>query len=110
MAELGGVRQIVCSFNGSVDGYDAGTGARLWSVDGLTGNTIPSPVVADGRVHVGAKPGRNNTEVAAAQESNCCVTVERTGDGDWSAKIAWRAGRVLSHYSSPWCTAAGATT
>ena len=101
VGELGGVRQVVCSSNGSVDGYDAATGARLWSVGGLTGNTIPSPVIAGGRVYVGAKPGRGDTNIPEAQDSNCCVRVARSAAGEWTAEIAWRAGRTLSHYSSP---------
>ena len=101
VAEIAGVPQVVCSSNGSVDGYAAATGVRLWTLAGLTGNTIPSPAVANGRVYVGAKPGRENTDVAAAQESNCCVEVNRTPDGGWIAEIAWRANRTLSHYSSP---------
>ncbi|QDT15032.1 MerC family mercury resistance protein [Alienimonas californiensis] len=101
VAEIAGTAQVVCSSNGSVDGYDAATGAKLWSLDGLTGNTIPSPVVVGNRVYVGAKPGRGNTDVAAAQESNCCVEVSRTPAGDWTAELLWRANRTLSHYSSP---------
>jgi outer membrane protein assembly factor BamB len=95
------VKQVVCSSGGSVDGYDAATGTRLWTLDGLTGNTIPSPVVSGDKVYLGAKPGRKNTDVAAAQESNCCVEVGRTPEGEWTAEIAWRANRTLSHYSSP---------
>ena len=101
VGDLGGVSQVVCSSNGSVDGYDAATGARLWSVDGLTGNTIPSPVIAGGRVYVGAKPGRGDTNIAEAQDSNCCIEVTRSAAGGWAAEVAWRAGRTLSHYSSP---------
>ena len=101
VAEPGGVRQVVCGSNGSVDGYDAATGVRLWSVGGLTGNTIPSPVIAGGRVHVGAKPGRGDTGIPEAQDSNCCVRVTRSTAGEWTAEVAWRAGRTLSHYSSP---------
>ncbi len=101
VATIAGVRQVVCSSNGSVDGYDAASGERLWTVDGLTGNTIPSPVVAGDRILVGAKPGRENTNVPEAQASNCCIQVSRSPDGGWTAEIAWRATRTLSHYSSP---------
>ena len=101
VGNLGGVRQVVCSSNGSVDGYAAATGARLWSVGGLTGNAIPSPVIAGGRVSVGAKPGRGDTNIPEAQDSDCCVEVARSPAGEWAAEIARRAGRTLSHYSSP---------
>ena len=105
-ATLGGVPQVVCSSNGSVDGYDAATGARLWTVGGLSGNTIPSPVASGDRVFVGAKPGRRGEGIAEAQASNCCIKVTPpAGDGDdgdgWTAGVVWRAPKTLSHYASP---------
>ena len=100
VATIGGVPQVVCSSDGSVDGYDAATGERLWTFGGLTGNTIPSPVVIDDRVYVGAKPGRRDPDLAATRDSNCCLRVVREA-GEWSAEPAWRAGKTVSDYASP---------
>lgn len=97
VADLNGRRQIVISSNGTVDGYDAKSGAPLWSVPDIGGNTIPSVTVADGRVFAGAaasRSGRNNSPRAC-----CCIDV--TGEEKLVAKVRWRAKRARCHYVSP---------
>ena len=44
--------QVTVSANNKTRGYDVKTGGLIWSAAGLTKNTIPSPVFADGIVYV----------------------------------------------------------
>lgn len=100
VAELGGVAQVVVSSGGAVDGYGAASGEPLWSQDGLTGNSIPSPVVVGDCVYVGARLGRQGGDVAAVSRSNCCLRVRRD-EGGFTVETDWEAKKVLSHYASP---------
>lgn len=50
--ETGGKPQVVVNATGKVRGYDLTTGDVLWETGGMTVNTIPSPVHADGLVYV----------------------------------------------------------
>ncbi len=51
MVADGGRPQVVVSATGRVRGYDLETGETLWATGGMTVNTIPSPVYADGLVY-----------------------------------------------------------
>ena len=44
--------QVIVNANNKTRGYDVKTGGLIWSAAGLTKNTIPSPVFADGIVYV----------------------------------------------------------
>lgn len=99
VGRLAEAEQLVVSASGSVDGYDLGTGARLWTVEGLDGNSIPSPTIAGDRVFVGA----DQSERASAEKvrkSNCCIQVRRDGEA-YRAEIVWSSERALAHYASP---------
>ncbi|MEM9368288.1 MAG: PQQ-binding-like beta-propeller repeat protein [Planctomycetota bacterium] len=96
VAKIRGREQIVVSSNGSVDGYDARSGALVWSVTDVGGNSISSATVAGNRVFAGASAsgfsGRN------ASGTSCCIVVK--GDRNPSADIAWRAEKASCHYVS----------
>ena len=92
-----GPSQVVVSSNGSVDGYDALRGGRLWSLGNVSGNAIPSPTAAGDRVFVGAAVSEFGTETNAAQ-SNLCL---KLGNRDRGWEIAWRAEKALCDYASP---------
>lgn len=52
VAALSEPPQVIVSANNKTCGYDVETGGLIWSAAGLTKNTIPSPVFADGIVYV----------------------------------------------------------
>ena len=52
IVEVAGKKQVVVSATGRVRGYDLATGAVVWEAGGMTLNTVPSPVSADGLVYV----------------------------------------------------------
>lgn len=53
--------ELVLSSNGQVAGYSIEDGSELWSIDGLKGNTVPSPsITADGAIVVGTSKGESN--------------------------------------------------
>ena len=49
--------QLVISSNGTVDGINPSNGKLLWSLEGITGNTIPSPTAWGDRILVAASKG-----------------------------------------------------
>ncbi|QDU23463.1 outer membrane protein assembly factor BamB family protein [Urbifossiella limnaea] len=97
-ARVGGRPAVVVSSSGSLDAYDAATGAELATLGGLVGNNIPSPAVAGDLVVFGAGEGR--AKAGAAAPSNGCVRLAATG-----SKLAfepeWELKRVVSHHASP---------
>ena len=95
-----GIEQIVVSSNGSVDGYDAGSGKLLWTVGGVTGNTIPSPAMLGGRIFIGATRTEFATTSKSEDVQSCCLGL-RELDGRLNCEVLWRAKKVLSFYSSP---------
>jgi outer membrane protein assembly factor BamB len=98
---LAGVPQVVVSSTGFIDGYDVNTGERLWTLDGLAGNTVatPSQVDAD-RFIVGASPGRDGKDAGPAAESNLMVKVSSDA-GKVNAAIKWRAEKAVGSFSTP---------
>jgi len=100
IGKLCGVSQIVISAGGAVDGYDAGTGERLWTYEGLSGNTVPSPAITGDYVVIGARLGRRGGDVPTVSKSNRCLRVLRDGKR-FRAETVWAAEKVLSHYASP---------
>lgn len=89
--------QIVVSSAGEAAGYDAVTGEPLWKVDGLAGNSVPSPLVVDNQIILGArKPEFGSTETAA--KSNLCLEFK---DDEVTPSVAWRSERCIADYSSP---------
>ena len=81
--------EIVVSASGRVEGFDAGTGQRLWFFEDLRGNHVPSPTIAEDLVIVGGM----------AVEANLALRRGRAGAlgrGD----VAWTAGSG-SNFASP---------
>ena len=52
VVDAGGRPQVVVAATGRTRGYDLATGETVWEAAGMTTNTIPSPVSADGLVFV----------------------------------------------------------
>jgi len=101
LVTIGNSRHIVCSSDGSVDGYDPATGQRLWTFGEVGGNTSSTPLqFTDGNFLVGATPGMHNEREQAARRSNLCLMVEQTRDG-FLPKVQWRTEKAMPSFGSP---------
>ncbi len=81
---------VVTSVDGMVEAYDAGAGERVWWLDGLSGNRLPSPVLAGTRIVV----------PSADSGSNLALPVEHRGrlmDG----QVLWRGQGATAGMPSP---------
>jgi outer membrane protein assembly factor BamB len=89
----GGKPQVIVSATKRTRGYDLATGKSMWEAGGMTLNTIPSPVFADGRVFV-ASGFRGNAlqaiDLAAAK-----------GDITGSEAIVWQHDKDTPYVPSP---------
>ncbi len=93
-----GKEQVVVSSNGFVDGYDGATGGLLWTVEGVAGNTIPSPAAAQGRIFIGA--AKSERGPTAAGVTSCCLQLPNGAD-ESECKVLWRAKKASNSYASP---------
>ena len=90
-------QQVVISSAGEAVGFNAENGQRLWRIDGLAGNTVPSPLVEGNRIYLGArKPEFGSSETAA--KSNLCLEFESDST---EPTVAWRSERCITDYASP---------
>ncbi|MEZ6129786.1 MAG: PQQ-binding-like beta-propeller repeat protein [Planctomycetaceae bacterium] len=94
----GSTQQVVVSSGGDLSGYDLHDGQKLWSLEGLEGNSVPSPCAVGDFIFVGARiPEFGSAEEAA--KSNLCVRI--TGDDAQPYELCWRAAKAVSDYASP---------
>ncbi len=94
---------LVISAQGSIDGYDAESGAQLWSFDDVHGNTVATPAAAGQDAFiVGAAPGPRASaeESAQATRSNFAMKIV-SKDGELVPEILWRAERATCSFGSP---------
>lgn len=91
-------QQVVVSSSGDVSGYDPEDGNLLWSVEGLEGNSVPSPCAVGEFIFTGARIPEFGSASDAAK-SNLCVRI--TGDSSQPYELCWRASRAVSDYASP---------
>ncbi|MGE3778528.1 MAG: PQQ-binding-like beta-propeller repeat protein [Pirellulaceae bacterium] len=97
-----GTAHFVLSGSGMIAGYDLRSGEQRWKLEGIVGNTIPTPqAYAPGRLLVGATVGRGESTGGKAAESNGSVAIERTADGGFKADYAWRSQRATCSFGSP---------
>lgn len=95
-------RHLVLSGNGKLAGFDPQSGKLLWSFDGISGNTVPTPQpVAKGTLLVGATLGRGEESGPRAAESNGMVEVVTGRDGTFNVRFRWRCRRATSSFGSP---------
>jgi len=93
-----GKELIIVSSGGTVDGYDPADGRQLWTVGGLSGNSVPSPTAVGPYLFVGARiPEFGSTQEAA--QSNLCLKLDTTPDG--KHEVVWRASKAVCDYASP---------
>ncbi|MGB7325478.1 MAG: PQQ-binding-like beta-propeller repeat protein [Rubripirellula sp.] len=103
MVAIAGKPQVVVSSAGSVDGYDPGSGALLWTFDEVGGNTVASPIAAENSSFlIGASPGRNGEESEGAKQSNLLMKVsEAEGENKYTTEVVWRNTSATSSFGSP---------
>lgn len=96
-------REIVVSSNGSVEGYDAATGEKLWWIPGIKSNTLQSPLITGDLV------------IISGSERPANFAVRRGARGELGEDdIVWRS-ESTGHFASPvlagdciyWANAAG---
>ena len=88
-----GGHQVVTNATDAVRGYDLADGQLLWQISGMTNNTIPSPVAADGLVYV-TSGFRGNALYAIRLDG-------AKGDLAGSESIAWSLDRDTPYAPSP---------
>jgi outer membrane protein assembly factor BamB len=89
---------IIVSSGGTVDGYDPADGKQIWTVGGLSGNSVPSPTAVGPYLFVGARiPEFGSTQDAA--QSNLCIKLDTTPEG--KHEVMWRASKAVCDYASP---------
>ena len=82
--------QVIVSSSGTCDAFDSATGQKLWSVGGISGNTVPSATVSESLVCIGSSEVGSN------------LAIRRGGNGDVTdSHIAWRNREATATFSSP---------
>jgi len=93
IVEHGDVTQVITAGTNRVRSYDLATGEMIWDGPGLTLNTVPSPVYADGVVYL-----------TAGYRGNALMAVDldkAAGDIDGTDAIVWRIERDTPYVPSP---------
>lgn len=89
--------QVLVSSGGKVSGYSSSEGKLLWEIEGVEGNTVPSPTLEGSLLYVGARLPEFANE--GSFESNCCIDL--ASDSGAHPQIRWRAAKALCDYASP---------
>ena len=93
IVEHGGKAQVITTGTNRVRSYDLATGELVWDGDGLTANSIPSPVAADGYVYL--MSGFRGSDLRAIH------LAQATGDITDSEAVVWRHNRDTPYVPSP---------
>lgn len=97
-----GQQHLVLSGIGVIAGLEPETGQRLWALEGVEGNSTPTPIpVGEGRFLIGATVGRSSGDSDSAAASNGVVQISKSDNGQWHADYAWRAEKATSSFGSP---------
>jgi outer membrane protein assembly factor BamB len=100
--QVGDTQQLVLSAPTKLAGLDLQTGEPLWTLEGLFGNTTPSPRSLDGgRVLVGASASREQGGGGNPAQSNALVEVKLNAEGKWEAAFVWRSEKATCSFNSP---------
>ncbi len=90
--EVNGAWQIVTTATNRIRAYDEMTGDIVWECEGLTNNTIPSPLIGNGLVYCSS-----NFKQFALK----AIAVDRTGNLDGTDGIAWSLDKATPYISTP---------
>ncbi len=92
---------LVLSGIGQLAGFDPQTGERLWSFDGISGNSTPTPVaVGNARFLIAATDGRGE-QAGGNAASNGLIEIQQQKDGSFQAQYLWQAKKATSSFGSP---------
>ncbi len=92
VVRVGDRDQVVVPATGNSRGYDLETGREVWSLEGMTVNTIPSPVEVDGIVYLTSGYRGNMLQAVALAGA--------TGDLEESAAVRFRHDRDTPYVPS----------
>ncbi|HBN76379.1 MAG TPA: pyrrolo-quinoline quinone [Planctomycetaceae bacterium] len=93
--------QVVCSSDGSIDGYDPLTGQLLWSWTDVGGNTGTTPLTAGkSRFLIAASPGREGENSELARKSNGVMQVSKINE-TWQPEFRWTDPSPVPSWASP---------
>lgn len=99
---VGDEQHLVLSAQTMVVGIDPKTGERLWTLEGLVGNTTPSPrALPDGKLLLGASARGDQGGTGSAAQSNALVQVKKNADGKFAAEFVWRSEKARCSFNSP---------
>ena len=76
---------------------DKKTGQTTWKLDGIEGNSVPSPTLIGSKLFIGARLPEFAGE--GMVKSNCCVDVATLQA--CTPESVWRADKAISDYASP---------
>ena len=93
IVEYNGKAQVITTGTNRVRSYDLETGELVWDGDGLTANSIPSPVAAGEYVYL--MSGFRGSDLQAIH------LAQATGDISDSEAIVWRYNRDTPYVPSP---------
>ena len=93
VVEHNGKAQVITTGTNRVRSYDLATGDLLWDGDGLTANSIPSPVAANGYVYL--MSGFRGSDLRAIH------LAQATGDITDSEAVVWKYNRDTPYVPSP---------
>jgi outer membrane protein assembly factor BamB len=93
VVEHNGTPQVIINATNRTRGYDLATGKTLWECGGMTANTIPSPVTANGIVYVTSGFRGNALQAIRLADAE--------GDITGAAAIVWDYGRDTPYVPSP---------
>ncbi len=95
VVEVGGRAQVITAATRRVRAYDLEDGRLVWESEGLTPNTIPSPVAGNGLVY--ATAGYRGNKLVA-------IRLGRTGNLDGTDAVAWSYKKNTPYVPSPLLT------
>ncbi|MDX1643462.1 MAG: PQQ-binding-like beta-propeller repeat protein [Thermoanaerobaculia bacterium] len=93
VVEHGGRRLAIVPATGRSRAYDVATGEEIWSLPGMTLNTIPSPVERDGVVYMTSGFRGNMLQAVALDRAH--------GDLTSSPAVLWTFDRDTPYVASP---------
>lgn len=102
LISVDGKEHLILSGSGRIAGLDPETGQRLWTLEGLGGNTVTTPMPAGpGRFLIGASSGRNSEARSSGPRTNGLIEIAAREDGGFEARILWSSRRATSSFGSP---------
>ncbi len=93
VVEHNGTPQVIVNATNRTRSYDLATGKTLWECGGMTANTIPSPVTANGIVYVTSGFRGNALQAIRLADAE--------GDITGAAAVVWDYGRDTPYVPSP---------